>query len=275
MATWIYKCNARNAPYQRAFGDWDDFFAEPANGEWGSTEWTPELRKAQTEDTILAYQTDRNELVGIAKVVRQRKRGLYYDLILRPVEEIRAKVRPLKKRYASISRIPALQGGPIRTLYPIAADDARRLLRSARSTYRVDIDDAAQQAEQSLSGGGFGTAEENRKVEAAAIKHVRECFSARGYTVRDVSATKCGYDLECRRGRTTLHVEVKGARGAEQKFILTRKEERTWKSDKHFRLALVTNALRSPTLFQFRGPRALSRICLEPIAYVCVLATSA
>ena len=249
MATWIYKCNARNAPHQVSYGDWDDFFAEPGDGEWGSTEWTPELRKAQPSDTILAYQTDRNEFVGIAKVIRQRKRGAYYDLILRPVEEIRVKLRPLKKRYSSISSIPALQPGPIHTLYSVAAADARRLLRAARSTYRVDIDDIARQAEQSVSGGGFGTAEENRKVEAAAIKHVCENFHEHDYAVRDVSATKCGYDLESRRGRVTLHVEVKGTRGAEQKFILTHNEERTWKSDRHFRLALVTNARSSPTLF--------------------------
>lgn len=224
---------------------------------------------------MLAYQTDRNELVGIAKVVRFLKTRVTDDLILRPVEEIRVKLRPLKQRYASISRIPALQPGPIRTLYPIAPSDARRLLRAARSTYRVDIDDVARQAEHTVSGGGFGTAEENRKVEGAAIKHVREYFRAHGYAVRDVSATKCGYDLECRRGRVSLHVEVKGTRGAEQKFILTRNEERTWKADRHFRLALVTNALSEPTLFQFRGPRALSRVYLEPIAYVCVPATSA
>jgi hypothetical protein len=275
MATWICKCNARNAPHQVAFGDWDDVFAEPGDREWGSTEWTPELGKAQPGDTIFAYQTDRNEFVGIAKVVRLRKHGAYRELILRPVEEVRVKVKPLKKRYASVSRIPALQPGPIHTLYSIAADDARRLLRAARSTYRVDIDDAARQAGESVSGGGFGTVEENRKVEAAAIKHVREYFRAHGCAVHDVSAEKCGYDLECRRGRVTLHVEVKGTRGPEQKFILTRNEERTWKSDRHYRLALVTNALSSPTLFQFRGPRALARIYLEPIAYVCAPATSA
>jgi Domain of unknown function (DUF3883) len=274
VATWIYKCNARNAPYQVSSGDWDDFFAEPGDGEWGSTEWNPELRKAHPRDTILAYQTDRNELVGIAKVVRQRKRGAYSDLILRPVEEIRVKLRPLKKRYASIARIPALQPGPIQTLYPIAAADALRLLRAARSSYRVDIDDVVRQGAQSVSGAGFGTAEENRKVEAAAIKYVREYFRAHGWVVRDVSGTKCGYDLECRRGRATFHVEVKGTRGVDQKFILTRNEERTWKSDRHFTLALVTKVLSSPALFQFRGARSLSRLCVEPIAYVCTLATA-
>ncbi len=217
MATWIYKCNARNAPHQVSYGDWDDFFAEPGDGEWGSTEWTPELRKAQPSDTILAYQTDRNEFVGIAKVIRQRKRGAYYDLILRPVEEIRVKLRPLKKRYSSISSIPALQPGPIHTLYSVAAADARRLLRAARSTYRVDIDDIARQAEQSVSGGGFGTAEENRKVEAAAIKHVCEYFHEHDYAVRDVSATKCGYDLECRReaqSRSSFSRATKNALGS-------------------------------------------------------------
>ena len=76
MATWIYKCNARNKPHQVSFGDWDHFFAEPGDGKWGSTEWTPELCKARPEDTVLAYQTDRNEFVGIAKVVRLVSVGL-------------------------------------------------------------------------------------------------------------------------------------------------------------------------------------------------------
>ena len=126
MAFWIYKCNSRNKPHQVSSADWDDFFAEPGDGEWGSTEWIPELRKAQPQDTILAYQTDRNEFVGIAKVVRLRKRAAFRDLILRSVEEVRVKLRPLKQRYPSIARIPALQPGPIRTLYPIAAADARK-----------------------------------------------------------------------------------------------------------------------------------------------------
>ncbi|MEX2306360.1 MAG: hypothetical protein WD738_02135, partial [Pirellulales bacterium] len=75
MAFWIYKCNSRNHPDQVAWGDWDDFFSGRTNGEWGSTEWVPKLAKAKRGDVVLAYQTNRKELVGIAEVVGLRRRG--------------------------------------------------------------------------------------------------------------------------------------------------------------------------------------------------------
>ena len=86
------------------------------------------------------------------------------------------KLRPLKQRYARYRAFRRIQPGPIRTLYPISAADARRLVARRRSTYQVDIDDVTRQVEPSVSGGGFGSAEENRKVETAAISHVRDYF---------------------------------------------------------------------------------------------------
>ena len=65
MQFWIYKCNSRNLPYQRLFGDWETFFAEHKSSQWGSTKSVPSLSHADPGDIILAYQTDRNELVGI------------------------------------------------------------------------------------------------------------------------------------------------------------------------------------------------------------------
>jgi len=115
MAFWIYKCNSRNRPHQVTYGDWDRFFRQSGNREWGSTEWVPELAKAQGGDVVLAYQTDRNELVGVAEVVGLRRRGSHKHLMLRPVEELRVKLRPLKKQSTAIARIPALQPGPIHT----------------------------------------------------------------------------------------------------------------------------------------------------------------
>jgi len=128
---WIYKCNSRQHPYQVAYGNWNDFFLGGQEDDWGSTEWVPDLSNAQRGDTILAYQTDRNELVGLAKVTALHPRGKFLDLILRPIKKIGVKVRPLKKLDRKIAAIPALQPGPIQTLYEITATDAKRLLRAA------------------------------------------------------------------------------------------------------------------------------------------------
>jgi len=195
MAYWIYKCNAKEHPYQVSFGDWDEVFSRDGDSSWGSTEWVPELTKARPGDVVLAYQTDRNELVGVAEVVRLQLREEFHDLILRPVEELRVKVRPLKKASRAIARIPALQPGPIHTLYSISASDARKLLRAAKAEYRVDIATATAEFENAAIGGGFGSPEENRRVEQASVHFVRRYFERYGWAVRDVSATPlCQYE---------------------------------------------------------------------------------
>jgi hypothetical protein len=56
---------------------------------------------------VIAYQTERNELVGLTKVDRFRRRGAHLDLYLEPLEEIGVKVRPLKKADSRIAGIPA------------------------------------------------------------------------------------------------------------------------------------------------------------------------
>lgn len=270
MAFWIYKCNSRNRSHQVEFGDWDEFFAGDTSGEWGSTEWVPELAKANRGDVVLAYQTNRNELVGLAEVIELRTRGRFRDLILKPMEELRAKVRPLKQGSLKIANIKALKPGPIRTLYSLDREDADALLRAAGAQYCVSPESAVEEAERAMVGGGFGSAVENRRVEQAAVRFVRKHFEDGGWSVRDVSASCCGYDLECSRKRAVLHVEVKGTRGPERKFILTRNEAERWQRDRRFRLALVINALRKPTLVEFRGPRSFAEIESTPIAFMCV-----
>jgi len=130
MAWWIYKCNANRKPHQVVWGDWDDFFDDPRI-EWGSTQRIPALAKLSPGDMVIAYQTDRNELVGVTKVKPFRKRGRYLDLYLEPIEEIRARVRPLKAD-PKIAAIPALMSRARTTLYPMSASEAQTLLRAAR-----------------------------------------------------------------------------------------------------------------------------------------------
>ena len=128
---WIYKCNSLQRPHQITYGDWNDFFVGGHERRWGTTEEVPSLSNARRGHTILAYQTNRNELVGLAKVMALRPHGEYFDLILRPMKKIGVKVRPLKQSDKKIASIRALQPGPIRTLYDITPMDAKRLLRAA------------------------------------------------------------------------------------------------------------------------------------------------
>ena len=266
---WIYKCNSKNHPYQVYYGDWNDFFLTGRNEEWGSTEWVPALAQASPGDTILAYQTDRNELVGIARVVRLRPRGTHLDLILKPVKRIGVRVRPIKAQYPEVAAIPALKPGPIRTLYSIDHQDAQTLLRAAGLLIESERRDARAEGLVVATGGLFGSPLENRAIEAAAVKHVVRYFRNRGWTVRDHSNKKLGYDLSCTRGRSRLHVEVKGTTGSKNQFIITASERRHWLEDKSFVLALVMKARSTrPTLQLYYGAGSMRRFHFEPIAFM-------
>lgn len=270
MAHWVYKCNALRREYQSASGDWDEVFAKTKSIEWGSTAWTPELKKTRSGDKVLAYQTDRNELVGMVRVVRKDQHRGYTSIVVRPMEELRAKVRPLKKASRRIAKIPALQQGPVHTLYEISASDFWHLVEASRAGNITSLNTALADLGGAESGGGFGSLQENRRVEEAAIRFVRDYFERYGWSVRDVSKTRCHFDLDCARGANKLHIEVKGTRGAAQQFIMTYAEAQTWRRDTYFVVAVVTSALRAPRLFQFRGPPSIAEVEMKPIAFMCV-----
>jgi hypothetical protein len=134
MRWWIYKCNGRNQPHQRAYGDWHEFFDAGVVDTWGSSDWIPALSKLAPGDMIIAHQSDRNELVGIAKVAQSSAKDTY--VYLKPVEKIGVKVRPLKIANKKIATIPSLQPGPINTIYDITNKDAERLVAAARAWKR-------------------------------------------------------------------------------------------------------------------------------------------
>lgn len=268
MALWVYKCNSKGHEYQRDSGDWEYVFNSTRATSWGSTEVIPELAHAKVGDTILAYQTDRNELVGIARVVRWKREGGYKRLILKPVRTLGVRVRPLKKMNPTVGRIPALRPGPIRTLYHIDPADAKALVNSAGARLKLDAADSARRPQSPL-GAGFGVWEQNRRVERAALRFVRGRYEQRGYSVRDVSSENRGYDLLCRRKGDEKHVEVKGARAEGQRFVITANEYKAWKQDKRFVLALVTRALsKKPSVHYFSGAAARSEFEFQPLAYI-------
>jgi len=267
LVFWIYKCNSRNHPHKVAWGDWNDFFLDDQVSAWGSTKWVPALAAARRGDTILAYQTDRNELVGLVRVVALTRKGPHYDLMLKPLRRIGVRVRPLKDADAKVSRIPALQPVPIRTLYRIDRTDAERLIRAAGLRIQFQRQSARAEALAKMKGAGFGSPVENHAVERAAIRHVTRHFRGNDWTVHDVSKKKLGYDLLCTRGKSSLHVEVKGIAGRNGNSLFTAGERRRWMADQSFVLALVTKAgTASPTLDLHRGPSSIAGFQFEPLS---------
>jgi hypothetical protein len=268
MRYWVYKCNSRNLPHQVDFGDWADFFAGATTSKWGSTEGVPALKWANPGDVVLAYQTDRNELVGIAKVLERKPRGPYEDLILKRIGKIGVRVRPLK-RDRRVAAIPALQPGPIRTLYAISPTDANTLLRAAGVKFRTTPSDGSPVRISTPNGSGFGSYAHNCRVENAALRHVIKYFERRHWRVKNLSESKLGYDLLCTRRKAILYVEVKGVSGSKQQFPMTRAEQKLWLTEKIFAVAVVTNALRKkPLLSLYHGPRSAKTFHFEPLNYM-------
>jgi hypothetical protein len=267
-AVWIYKCNSKGHEHQRTYGDWAEVFSTTRAQWWGTTRVVPELSNARIGDTILAYQTDRNELVGVARVVGWGAQGKYKRLVLKPIKTIGVRVRPLKESYPKVARIPALQPGPIRTLYSISRSDAVALLKAAGTYLKLGAEEPRSIAKRN-PGAGFGTPASNTVVEKAAMRFAARHYRTRGYSVHYVSSENCGYDLLCKGSGEEIHVEVKGARGEGQQFIITANELKAWSRDQNFVLAFVRNALSvKPAISFFPGATTQNDFRIQPLSFI-------
>ena len=147
MTWYVYKVNSRNEPHQNHFGDWRTFFERTADGgrcRWGTSEIVPALSKLVEGDKILAYQTDRNSLMGFVVVdARDREDGRDY-VYLRPRVRLGrngVRVRPMKVDPV-IEAIHAFATNEVKTLYHIDSSDAEYILKVARGRCQpIDFDD--------------------------------------------------------------------------------------------------------------------------------------
>lgn len=91
-----------------------------------------------------------------------------------------------------------------------------------------------------------------KKVETAAVNKVTEYYSNLGYEVKSVEKDNVGWDLEVKRKRTLLRVEVKGTSGNNISVDLTPNEYENMQLHKSsYRLAIVSTALTEPILYLF------------------------
>jgi hypothetical protein len=122
--------------------------------------------------------------------------------------------------------------------------------------------------EPSSQGAGFGTPEQNRLVEQAAVSAVKKWYSASGWDVLSVEKERCGFDLVCRKGPEEENAEVKGVRGGAQDFIITAGEVIQARENVTGVVWVVTEALSdSPTLNRYSGKEFIARFTLEPLQY--------
>lgn len=116
-------------------------------------------------------------------------------------------------------------------------------------------------------GAGYGSYENNKLVEEAAIQAVTNMYRLNGWKVQSVERDRCGFDLICVRSHERNDVEVKGVSGSDCNFILTYGELEQAKINEKFMLCVVTNARSEPTIQTFTGSEFISKFNIVPVQY--------
>lgn len=235
--------------------------------------WTVNPNVQAGDRVILYAKSPHSAFVALATVTGRRtvdgakyrwsgKRmaSIRVDRMIHPAVHI----RHLRKRFPRWAWLKS----PIAEV-EVPAELQRPLMAMLRAGGRASAAPSAEAAKVTVTGGGFGDAEMNRRVERAAVRHVMRHFKREGWAIDDRQRDKCGYDLHATRGRQELHLEVKGTRGDEPGFILTANEEACAAADGAFRLCIVTSALSNrPRLEILTVRQVKTRFELLPLAYI-------
>jgi hypothetical protein len=265
MSVWVYKCHYDSPAFASSYGVWLDFFSDPKDGSWGG-EWSTKSPASQNTirnlmkkgDTIVAYQTDRKEIVGQCKVKAMKDTKAGKAVYLTPVDQYYPpiKIHNLKKKNRQLLKIKAFKQGPLQAVHPIAMQEFRLILNAYKKNAK------------SRKSAGFGRSESNRKVERAAILFVNRWFKAKGCSIKSVQEAKLGYDFVCQKENKIRHVEVKGVSGINPEFIVTANEMRQAKTKPSYRFFVVTEALsKRPAYIRLTGSQFFRKYRTNPIQY--------
>ncbi len=174
-------------------------------------------------------------------------------------------IRPWWERVAGLDDREALSLRPLRTAAYDLLEERGLIVKGPGNNVPIHVappemrgaTEVAEVISVTPTGAGFGDPVTNARVEAAAMDLVAATYGELGWTPADVSAGKVGWDITMRRGRDELHVEVKGVSGSKPTILLTRNEHSTASTDPLWRLAVVTQALTSPTLSEYSAEQVL------------------
>lgn len=136
----------------------------------------------------------------------------------------------------------------------------------------TDDDDPAT-PDENESNFGFPDYETRKKIEDAAVAHVRQHYQSLGYRVDSKETQNLGYDLEVTdslTGKILTHVEVKGTSKAAPAFYITRNERATAKALDTWKLAIVTNVIDEPKLRILSADEMETTFEFTEIAWRCL-----
>lgn len=95
-------------------------------------------------------------------------------------------------------------------------------------------------------------AEARKKVEIAAVEYVTKEYQGLGYTITSREKENVGWDLDAKKSRTKLKLEVKGVAQSQVSVHITQNEYQTMMANKDsYRLCVVTNAIQNPYMVVF------------------------
>lgn len=149
----------------------------------------------------------------------------------------------------------------------------QRLSSKCAPTPDANWDETGVEVEIGANGRlRFPDQEMRNRVEKAAIEHAKKGYALHGH-VESVETENLGYDLAVMdklSGDLILKVEVKGSAGEEEVFFLTRNENREAHADPdRWRLVVVTDALHSPNLQEYRVHEMERTFEKSPLVWHC------
>jgi hypothetical protein len=176
-------------------------------------------------------------------------------------------IRPWWERVAGLDDREALSLRPLRTAVYDLLEERGFIVKGPGNNVPIhvappDLRGGSAEVVEVISvtpaGAGFGDPVTNAQVERVAMDLVASTYVERGWTPQDVSTRKVGWDITMRRDNDELHVEVKGVSGSKPTVLLTRNEHLTAGTDPAWHLAVVTQALTSPTLTEYTAGDVLA-----------------
>jgi hypothetical protein len=145
-------------------------------------------------------------IVAVGTALRDAKKGKHwpYDTIVGEVVWIE----------------PRISKGELRQMFPdwdwakytrgkVQLDDQKSAALWDR-VHHSNLVSATIEQLVSKQGAGFGDPAQNRKVELAAVRFVKQSYEFGGFRVISVESKNLGYDLIASKGSEELHLEVKG-----------------------------------------------------------------
>jgi hypothetical protein len=215
---------------------------------------------------------DRSAAVGIVEISRiTNTADGETSWTLRLLEEFDPPVPLLRYRTVSPElKEPFVNPQRQRTFYELSPECEKAVLRTCRSTLTTSRYAASGKIRKDppKAGGGFGDAENNKKVEKAAINAATRRLRMAGWKVSSVESLNLGFDLLAEKGNQRREIEVKGVRGTRPEFIITANEVAASKLGNSWELWVVTEALSSrPKIQKFAVADFKEKFELKPLSY--------